>query len=88
MHRMTFHVEATNLLPASHNGYGPRYRVVNDADLEVARTEFVTWATHLCELLNASGEDHEPTPQEANDEWDRDDSLRRERYAAEDATVP
>ena len=78
---MWFAVEPTDNLPSKDGGEARRYVIRNDAEVLVAWTESRTWADHICALLNASGEDHEPTPEQWQQEVDRDSRLRQEREA-------
>ena len=78
---MRFSVEPTDILPSKDGGQAMRYVIRNDAEVLVAWTESRTWADHICALLNASGEDHEPTPEQWFDEVTRDSRIRQEREA-------
>ena len=78
---MRFVVEETSILPSKDGGTAQRYAIRTDADNIVAWTEARTWADHICALLNASGEDHEPTPEQWFDEVTRDSRIRQEREA-------
>lgn len=76
---MTFEVVDTERLHPSM-----RWKIFSDAGTCVAEVEYRTWADHICKLLNRSGEDHTPTPNQVDDE-DAQEVLRRQaRYAEEE----
>jgi hypothetical protein len=73
---MHFTYEPTNHLPPA-----PRYVIVSDADFTIAYTDAQTWAEHITRLLNASGIDAEPTPEQLDLELARDQGQRTARDA-------
>jgi hypothetical protein len=82
---MRFEIQRNDVLVSDKGQF--RWSIVSDAGLTVAATYWRTWAEHICAMLNGSGEDHEPTPQEEAIEQDIDD-IRREQRDFEDGLVP